>query len=129
MVGPVHPVPPHCPHFWAVPPPPPVETEVVGVVDVVVGVLVFDEVVGLDPPIEEDEEEPPPLPPPTRVPVYVLLIGPHLMLENVTEAPGEFFSTSVGLPEVAEHVPRVTPGALADLVDGYGASSQSMSAV
>lgn len=51
------------------------------------------------------------------------------MLENVTEAPGEFFSTSAGTPELAEQVPRVTPGALGDLVGGYGASSQSMSAV
>jgi hypothetical protein len=51
------------------------------------------------------------------------------MLENVTEAPGEFFSTSAGAPELAEQVPRVTPGALGDLVGGYGASSQSMSAL
>ena len=51
------------------------------------------------------------------------------MLEYVTEAPGEFFSTSAGTPELAEQVPRVTPAALGDLVGGYGASSQSMSAV
>jgi hypothetical protein len=51
------------------------------------------------------------------------------MLEYVTEAPGEFFSTSAGAPELAEQVPRVTPAALVSLVGGYGASSQSMLAV
>lgn len=49
------------------------------------------------------------------------------MAEKVTEALGEFFSTSEGAPESGEHVPRVTPGALASLVGGYGASSHSMS--
>ena len=47
VVGPVYPVPPHCPHLATVP----------------VGV---DELVGVDPPTEEDE---PPLPPVVRVPV------------------------------------------------------------
>jgi len=75
---------------------------------------------------DDDDELPDPV---ESVPVYVLLMGPHLMLEKVTEAPGEFASTSAGTPEFAEQVPRVTPGALADLVDGYGASSQRMSAV
>ena len=55
------------------------------------------------------------------------LIGPHLMAEKVTDAFGEFFSTSVGAPESGEQVPLVTPGALASLVGGYGASSHSIS--
>lgn len=40
------------------------------------------------------------------------------MFEKVTEEPGELASTSTGLPEVALHDPRVTPGALGDLVAG-----------
>src|ERR1700722_15019021 len=49
------------------------------------------------------------------------------MAEKVTDAFGEFFSTSVGAPESGEQVPLVTPGALGSLVGGYGASSHSMS--
>jgi len=49
------------------------------------------------------------------------------MAEKVTDAFGDFFSTSVGAPESGEQVPLVTPGALASLVGGYGASSHNMS--
>jgi hypothetical protein len=41
----------------------------------------------------------------------VELIGPHLMSEKATYAFGEFASTSAGLPESREQVPRLTPGA------------------
>ena len=34
MVGPVHPIPPHCPHF-AADPPPPLEEVLAGVLEVV----------------------------------------------------------------------------------------------
>lgn len=64
------------------------------------------------------EDEPEPLPPPERVPVKVLLIGPHLMLEYVTDAPGEFASTSAGTPDEALQEPRLTPGVEGDLVGG-----------
>jgi len=37
-------------------------------------------------------------------------ISPNLMLENVTEDVGALFSTSSGLPESLEHVPRAAPG-------------------
>jgi hypothetical protein len=135
VVGPVYPIPPHCPYLICVPPP--VLVDVVEVFDEVVDfVEVFNVVVGVAELLdgvelslaeEEEEEEPPPVPPPTRIPVYVLLMAPHLMLEYVTEAFGESASTTIGLPEVAEQVPRLTPGALGDLVGGYGASSQSIS--
>lgn len=52
VVGPVYPVPPHCPHFATVPP---AELEVE---------VAFEEVVGEDPPTDEDE-----LLPVLRVPV------------------------------------------------------------
>lgn len=45
-------------------------------------------------------------------------MGPHLMLEYVTEALAEVDSTSVGAPELGEQVPLETPGALASLVGG-----------
>ena len=56
-------------------------------------------------------------------------MGPHLMLLYVTDALADTLSTSVGTPEDGLQVPRETPGALASLVGGYGASSQSMFAV
>jgi len=56
-------------------------------------------------------------------------MGPHLILLNVTDALAEALSTSDGAPEDALQVPRATPGALAALVGGYGASSQSIFAV
>lgn len=37
-------------------------------------------------------------------------ISPNLMFENVTDALGEFFSMSVGLPEVVAQGPRLIPG-------------------
>ena len=67
---------------------------------------------------------PVPVEPPVPVPVVVVpaekveLIGPHLMLEYVTEAPGESASIVAGTPESAEQPPRVTPRALADFVGG-----------
>ena len=36
--------------------------------------------------------------------------SPYLMLEKVTEESADFDSTSDGLPESLEHVPRATPG-------------------
>merc|ERR1712151_1426576 len=36
--------------------------------------------------------------------------SPNLILENVTEELGAFFSTSSGFPESEEHVPRAAPG-------------------
>jgi len=68
-------------------------------------------------------------PPPPPVVENVELMLPYLMLEKTTWALGLAASTTVGAPEVAEQVPRVTPGELGDLLGGYGASSQSMSAV
>jgi hypothetical protein len=59
----------------------------------------------------------------------VELIGPHLVLLYVTYALADVLSTSVGAPEDGLQVPRETPGALASLVGGYGASSQNMFAV
>ena len=80
--------------------------------------------VPVDPPDPPDPLEP------VEVPALnVELIGPHLMLEYVTEALPEADSTVAGTPESAEQAPRVTPGLLGDLVGGYGASSHSMSAV
>jgi hypothetical protein len=40
----------------------------------------------------------------------VELIGPTLMLEYVTDAPGDWDSTSAGTPEEVAHVPRAAPG-------------------
>jgi len=37
-------------------------------------------------------------------------ISPKRMLEKVTDESGTLVSTSSGLPESAEHVPRATPG-------------------
>lgn len=61
-----------------------------------------------------------PLPLPLPVPALekVLPISPHFMLEKVTAALGEFFSTSVGVPELVEHGPRLTPGWLGSAVVG-----------
>lgn len=56
-------------------------------------------------------------------------MGPHLILLNMTDALGEWLSTSDGTPEDALQDPRATPGALASLVGGYGPSSQSILAV
>lgn len=114
-VAPVHPIPPHWPYLET-----PTLEEVV-VAELVEVLLVTRVDVTL---VEEEEEEDVPV-----VPVKVELMGPHLMLEKVTEAFGESASTTTGFPESAEQVPRVTPGVLADFVGGYGASSQSMSAV
>jgi len=102
QVGPDQGEPPHC-AYWAA-------QEPVG--------LVGGEVVVVDPP------------PGGAAPVAgnVELMLPNLMLEKTTWALGLADSTSVGAPELAEQVPRVTPGELGDLVGGYGASSQSMSA-
>jgi hypothetical protein len=44
--------------------------------------------------------------------VKVELIGPTLMFEYVTEAPGDLDSTSTGTPELTSHVPRAAPGLL-----------------
>lgn len=61
-----------------------------------------------------------PLPLPLPVPALekVEPMSPHLMLEKVTAAFGEFFSTSVGAPEVVAHGPRLTPGELGLAVVG-----------
>jgi hypothetical protein len=64
--------------------------------------------------------DPPPLPGVVTEPApKVELMGPHLMLEKVTEALPELVSTSVGAPEVVAQDPRATPGVLADPVVGY----------
>jgi len=47
------------------------------------------------------------------VPVKVLLMGPNLMLEYVTEAFGDCASTSFGSPLVVGQVPRAEPGLVA----------------
>ena len=49
---------------------------------------------------------------------YVDPIGPTLIFENTTCALGLLFSTSGGLPDDVEHVPRATPGLVALLVVG-----------
>jgi len=79
---------------------------------------------------QEPDDPPPGGDPPLVPPVVenVELMEPNLMLEKTTWALALADSTSGGAPELAEQVPRVTPGELADLVGGYGASSQSMSA-
>jgi len=101
QVGPDQGEPPHCAN-WAAQEPP---VLLGGVVEVVV--------------------DPPPPPP---VAENVELMEPNLMLEKMTWALALADSTLVGAPELAEQVPRVTPGELGDLLGGYGASSQSMSA-
>jgi hypothetical protein len=97
-VAPVYPVPPHCPHLAT---PAPEVGEETGVETIVV-------------------VDPPPLPGVVTEPApKVELMGPHLMLEKVTEALPEADSTSVGAPEVVAQDPRAAPGVLADLVVGY----------
>ena len=64
---------------------------------------------------EEEEEEPlpvPGLPPGCWEPEKVDPREPVLTFENTTVAPGVWLSTSAGLPEVMEQVPRATPGLL-----------------
>lgn len=53
-------------------------------------------------------------------------IGPKRILEKVTWAFGLLVSTSSGLPESVEQVPRATPGADGSLSVGNVESSQSM---
>jgi hypothetical protein len=94
VVGPLYPMPPHWPHFITVP---------MGVLDDPGALLVgLEGLEGLEP----------------VPPVKVLLMGPHLMLEKVTEAPGDWLSTVFGSPDDAEHDPLETPGAVAALVGG-----------
>jgi hypothetical protein len=52
------------------------------------------------------------------VALNVELMGPHLMLEYVTEALADLDSTSVGAPESLPQVPRETPATLASLAGG-----------
>lgn len=78
-VAPVHPIPPHCPYLEA--PAPEVGEETGVETGVETGTVV----------------DPPPLPGVVTEPApKVELMGPHLMLEKVTEALPEADSTSVG---------------------------------
>jgi hypothetical protein len=127
---------PHCAYFWATPPAALVVVVRALVVVVVVLALVvvalevvtedlelvdedlelvLEDLTELD---EEDPEPPPVLPPGCWVPEKVVPMGPVLMFEYTTVAPGVWLSTSAGLPEVVEHVPRATPGAVGSAVSG-----------
>lgn len=106
VVEPPYPVPPHCPYLAT---PAPEVGELAGVeAEVEVETRV------------EEELDPPPLPGVVTEPAAkVELMGPHLMLEKVTEEPPEAASTSTGRPEVVAQLPRATPGVVADLSKGY----------
>jgi len=93
VVGPVYPIPPHCPYFGTLP------VGELGGTEVEVGSFVELEETG------GGAGE--------VVPVKVLLMGPNLMLEYVTEAFGDCDSTSFGLPLVVGQVPRTEPGMVA----------------
>jgi hypothetical protein len=139
-VGPVHCIPPHWPHFGEVPPLP-VLAEVVRVVVttrvVTAGVVAARVVVVVTTPprvvervvgageavvtarvVDTGGVTTPESGLITLCHANVELIGPHLMSEKATYAFGELASTSAGLPESREQVPRLTPGADGSAVTG-----------
>ena len=86
---------------------------VVVVVALLVVVVALEVVEGDEEEEEEDEPLPLPVPPPgCWVPEKVEPREPVLTFEKTTVAPGVWLSTSAGLPEVMEQVPRATPGLL-----------------
>ena len=62
--------------------------------------------------------EPVPVEPVEEEPLKVEPMSPNLMLEKVTDALELTDSTVAGTPEVAEQVPRATPGSVAGLSVG-----------
>lgn len=133
-VGPVHPLPPHCPHFGAVPPFPP-DAEVVAArvvvvaalvvvttlvvvtaLEVVVGVVTLVVVAGRA--VVVGGVTTPPSGLTTFCHGKVELIGPHLISEKTTYEFGELASTSAGTPESRLQVPRLTPGSDGSLSRG-----------